>query len=275
MSTIVQTQPTIYFIGDAILDNYYNLSNKEQDLKKELSDRGFVVHNYAADHIKVSDIHNGIIVNDIQVKSRSYPYPVHSNGKMYPLKSVAALTGVNKAFSPIYESIGVQSIGATEQCDNMIVISMGGNDMYANVKNIILGPEYFVNTILTPEFITNYKKVIETAKNMCDRIVLISMYLPYLGVGSSYGLYFPITKPVMEKWNKFVHDIGREYNIPILDLMRTLDIGDRTHYGTDEARLSNLSNKCLAECLVYIYSHYHGHHTYFAPKLDYTNIVTE
>lgn len=266
---------TIYLIGDAILDNYHTLSNTEQDLRKELIDIGFNVHNCATDHVKVSDVINGIIPNDAYIKSRSYTYPIESDGKMYPLKSVISLLGINKSFTPIYNSIGIQPFGANIQTNNMIVISMGGNDIHNNIRNIIFGSEYFINTVTTPEFVTNYKKVIETTKSICDRVVLISIYLPYLGNGSSYGLYSPFATAVINKWHDFIYGIAREHNIPILDLGRTLNIGERSHYGSDDSRVSNITNKCIAKCLSHIYSHYDGHHIYYAPNLDYPNIIVE
>lgn len=273
--SIIRSNPMICLLGDAILDNYYTLYNKEYDLKRELTDLNFNVHNYAVDDIKVADIINGIIPRELYTKSRSYPYPIDQDGKMYPLKSIASTIGVNKSFTSVYGNMGIKSIGEDIKPDSMVVISMGGNDIYSKFRNIFLGPEYFVNAIITEEFVSNYKKVIETVKRLCDKIVLISVYLPYLGNGSSYGIYTPLAKPIMDRWHLFIYSIAREYNIPLLDLNRTLNVGDRSHYGVDDTRVSNVSNKCIAECISYIYSHYDGHHIYYTPGLNVKNIIVE
>lgn len=275
-STIVQSKPTICLLGDAILDNYYTLSNKEYDLKRELTDLDFNVYNYAVDHVKVADIINGIVPNENFTKSRPYSYPVDQDGKFYPLKLVMSIIGGNKSFTSVYGEIkGFSSSSENTKPDSMVVISMGGNDIYSKFRNIFLGPEYFVNAIITEEFTANYKKVIETVKITCDKIVLISVYLPYLGNGSSHGIYTPLAKPIMDRWHRFIYGIARDYNIPLLDLSRTLNVGDRSHYGLDDTRVSNVSNKCIAECISYIYSHYDGHHIYYAKNCDSSNITVE
>lgn len=266
----MSSRPTIYLVGDAILDNYYMLSDKEQDLRKEIIDLGFEVNNLATDDVKVSDIINGIIPRDIYVKSRGYPYPTQKDGKIYPLKSVTSDIGVNKSFTSVYAGIGMDI-----RPDNMVVVSMGGNDIHSNSKSIILGVDYFFNTIITPDFVANYRRIIETLLSSCDKIILVSIYLPYLGIGSSYAVFSPLARPVMDRWNKFIQSIAQEYNIPVIDLSRTLDNGNRTHYGTDEARVSNITNKCIAKCIAHIYNNYQGYHIYYAPNLNYSNIIIE
>lgn len=267
--------PVIYLIGDAILDNFYWLSNRERDLKKELTDLNFTVNNYAIDDMKVADLLNGIVPKEQYIKTRSYSYPVNKDGKMYPLQALASDVGISKAFTPVYGGFGIGSINKDLRSDNMVVISMGGNDVYSNFRNILWGPEYFISAVITQEFTSNYKKVIETAYKSCNKIVLISIYLPYLGVGSSYGLYSPLAKPIMDKWHKFINQVAEGYNIPVLDLSRTLDIGNRCHYGIDDTRASNIATKCIADCLAYIYHHYDGYHIYYAKNIDPLNIVIE
>jgi len=265
--------PSIYLVGDAILDNYYTLEHRENDLKKELTNLGYTVHNYAVDHLKVTDIFNGITPDNIYTQSRSYSYPIHSNGKMFPLKSIASSMDVNKSFSPMY--LDIKPIGSSVRNKTMIVISLGGNDIYSNMKNIIFGPDYFINSVITDEFKSAYKKVIQTSKNISDQVVLLSLYLPYLGNGSSYGLYTPFATPVINKWNTFICQLAKEYNIPVLDLNRTLNTADRSHYGTDDSRISNSTNKCIAHCLSHICSNYNGYRCYYAPNINFNNIITE
>lgn len=274
-STSYVSKPTIYLLGDAILDNYYMLSNKEQDLRKEIIDLGFNVENYSADDIKVGDVINGMIPRDLYIKSRGYPYPIESNGKIYPLRLVTSGIGINRSFTPIYGGIGIRSINNKTNDDNMVVISMGGNDIYSKSTNIMFGVEYFMGTVITEDFISNYRKVIDVVRGSCDKIILVSIYLPYMGVGSSYAIFNSISTNVIEKWNNFIRNIAKQYNIPILDLSKTLNVKERSHYGTDDTRVSNISNKCMAECIAHIYSHYDGYHIYYAPNCDTTHIIKE
>lgn len=266
----------VHLLGDAILDNYYRLSDPKKDLNKELTDLGFEVNNCAIDDVKVSDVINGVVPKEMYTKSRSYKYPIQKDGKMYPLRSVLTKIGIHNSFQSIYSGIKSEAKQPKRlEQDNMVVISMGGGDVHSKVKGIMLGGEYFINSVVTSDFVNNFKRVIETVQPSCPKIVLLSIYLPYLGVGSSYGMYAPFAKTVMHKWNKFINGIAKQYNIPVLDLSRTLDVGNRDHYGTDDTRVSNITNKCMAQCLQYIYSHYDGHHIYYAPDCKFSDLKVE
>ena len=264
---------SVHLVGDAILDNFYWLPEKDKDLRKEISVLGYEVYNYAVDNIKVSDIINGIVPDESYVKARSYPYSTEKDGKMYPLRLISKNGKVNRSFTNVYA--GFNSIGSQKERDDMIVISMGGNDIFSKFKSIIFGVDYFINSVLTDDFIANYEKIIETAKGTCNKIVLVSIYLPYLGVGSSYGIYSALAKPVMDKWHTFIYRIARKHKIPVLDLSRTFNIGERLHYGTDDTRASNIANSCIAKCIAYIHKNYDGHHVYFCPDCDFSKITIE
>lgn len=271
----MSSKSTIYLLGDAILDNFHCLSDKERDLKKELSDMGYEVVNYAIDEMKVSDIINGIIPNEIFKTARSYPYPIEKDNKMYALQALSKRINKNKSFTSVYDGVGIKPIGKEQASDNMVVISMGGNNVRSNVMGILLGTDYFINSIITKEFIADYEKIIETVRSSCEKIVLVSIYLPYLGQGSSYGIYSGLAKPAMDKWHEFLNKMAIKYNIPVLDLDKSFNTSDRSHYGTIDSRPSNKSNKCIADCISYIYSHYDGYHVYSAPGLDYSKIMVE
>lgn len=275
MRATKQVKPIVHLLGDAILDNYYNLTDSRKDLAYELTEMGFRVNNYAVDDVKVADVINGLTPREIYTKSRSYHYPVQSNGKMYPLKSMLNAIGVNKSFSSVYSGIQSQIATGTITQDNMVVISMGGNDIHDKMRSVLLGAEYFINSVTTKTFVNNFKKIIETALSACDKIVLVSVYLPYLGTGSKYAIYSPFANAVINKWNKFIRSIAQQYNIPLLDLSRTLNVGTREHYGKDETRVSNISNKCMAKCLAHIHANYSGYRVYYAENCDPARIKVE
>jgi hypothetical protein len=265
--------PTVHLLGDSILDNYYWLSDKNRDLKVEISSLGYIVHNYAVDDTKVYDVINGVTPQQLYITSRPYPYQTEKDNKMYPLKLLAQNVGINRAFSSTYGRI--HPIGVGMPSDHIVVISMGGIDLGIKILNIILGTNYYISSVLTDEFIANYTRVIETIRTSCEKIILVSTYLPYLGKGSTYGSYSGYAKPVMEKWHDFLYQIANKHNIPVLDLSRTLNPDDRSHYGSLETRTSNKSSKCIAECIAYINKNYNGHHIYHAPNADASKIVIE
>lgn len=256
---------TIYLIGDAILDNYEYLEDKERDLYNEIKDLGYTVHNFAADHFCVHNLAQGIS----KIKSsRSYPYLLESDNKIYPLKLLSKMENKNKSFSSVYGSI------LDKKEINMAVLSIGGNDLKNSSSNIIFGFDYYVNSVISNDFIEKYESIIRNILSSCDRIVLVSIYLPYMGKGSSYSKYIMFTKPIMEKWNAFLEKVAIKYNIPILDLSKTLNIYNRDHYGSSETSTSNISTKCIAKCISYIFENYNGYKIYYAPDCDKNNIIT-
>lgn len=251
---------TITLLGDSILDNFYHLNNKKQDICKELIDLGFNVENYAVNETKLNDLVNGFVPSEIYRKSRHYPYKTDKEGKFHALKLISCHT-----FKPIYD--GILSL-ETINDDGMTVLSVGGNDIRTSVSKIIFGVDYFLNSILTKEYIEQYESLIKTLKSKTCRVLIVSVYLPYLGTGSSYGLFASYTTPVLEKWRDFLTKIAIKYNVPILDLSRTFNSTNRDHYGLSDIEPSNISGKCIADCIAYIYENYDGHHVYFAPDCD-------
>ena len=264
---------SIYLIGDGILDNYRSLTNKELDLKQEISNLGYVVHNYAIDEIKLTEVVNGFIPSKLLITGRNYDYVLDKEGKFSPLLELTKKTNPNKSFTSVYQNFA--SVEPKKQPNNMAVISIGGADVGLRMFNIAFGIEYFINAILTEEFINNYEKLIRTVENTCKKIILVSMYLPYIGPNSSYGKYASYASSIMNKWHDFLYGLAKKHNIPVLDLNRTLDNKNRLHYGIDDTRTSNISSKCIAKCLTYIYDNYNGHYIYYAPNCNAAKIISE
>lgn len=254
---------SIYLIGDGILDNFKYLDDKSTDLRKEISDLGYDVHNYAKEEMKVIDVINGHKLDNNQLKLRNYPYQVDTkDSKLYPLR----LMQNNKKHTSMYSV-------ENKSNDNFAVISLGGNDVGERFFNIVMGVDYFMGAVLTPEFQNNYEKIIESISISCKKMLLISMYLPYLGENSSYIKYVNYASVIMKKWNDFIYSLAKKYNIPVLDLNKTLDNKNRSHYSNiDDTRLSNVSSKCIAKCIKYIYKHYEGYHVYFSTDCNGSKI---
>ena len=254
---------SIYLVGDGILDNFKYLDDKNLDLSKEISNLGYDVHNYAKEEMKLIDIINGYKLNEEQLKSRNYKYQIDTkDSKLYPLKLIQ--NNKTQTSNNLYEN---------KENNNIAIISIGGNDVNERFFNIIMGVDYFMGAVITPEFQNNYEKIIETIKINCKQILLISMYLPYLGEGSSYVKYASYSLAIMKKWNDFIYNLGKKHNIPVLDLNKTLDNKNRSHYSNiDDTRLSNVSSKCIAKCIRYIYKNYDGYHIYFSTDCNGTKI---
>ena len=132
---------TIYFLGDAILDNFYWLSDKKKDLKEEVTSLGFDVINYAVDDTRMVDIFNGIQPKETLKKSRKYPYPIQKDGKIYPLKSLLNFKQI------------------CGQRDDMVVISIGGIDIQSKKLNLLLGADKLINSVVTEELKTSFRKL--------------------------------------------------------------------------------------------------------------------
>jgi len=251
---------SIYLIGDGILDNFKYLDDKDLDLCKEISNLGYTVHNYAKEEMKVIDVINGYKVDVSHVKLRNYHYQIDKEHKLHPLKL-------------LHHSKRPTSTHDNKSNDNIAVISIGGNDVNTKFFNILLGIEYFMGAVLNPEFQANYEKIIESVSTSCNKILLISMYLPYLGQGSSYYKYSNYSIGIMQKWNDFIYSLAKKYDIPVLDLNKTIDNQDRSHYSKiDDTRLNNVSSKCIAKCIKYIYKNYDNYHIYYSTNCNGSKI---
>ena len=257
---------TISLIGDSILDNYYMLPNRDQDLRKDLEDLKFSVNNYAVEDARLNNIRYGVVPGEKYITSRCYPYLLDCDGKMYPLKLLARNSSIFNTFTPVYETLSTDS--------DMAVFSIGGHDLQDGVTKIVFGADYFFNSVVSPSFISEYDFVIEEIKRHTSKIILISMYLPFLGPGASYGIFCSLAIPFIKRWRSFLQEMGKKHNIPILDLSQTVNSYNRDHYGVTDIYPSNITSKCMAECISYIYDHYDGYHVYFAPDCDINKITT-
>lgn len=242
----------IILIGDSVLDNFYWLSNKTQDLKKELLDLGYSVDNNAVDESKLFDVINGTIPKQIYKDTRSYPYPINNNGKVLPLELLSS-----------------------NSSDDMVVLSIGGNDLRENLMKLMWGVDSFFDSVVTDNYIIAYKNLLVKILNKKSKLLLVCLYIPYIGPDSNYVLLNNFASQLREKWFHFMNVLAKKCNIPLLDLSRTFDCTNRKHYGATEIEPSNLSNKCIADCIDKIYNSYDGYHVYFAPNCDISQFKVE
>lgn len=268
----------LIFIGDSLLDNFKCLSNRQKDLRKELIDMGYFVNNFAVSDAKLEDIIHGIEVKEtenekMRYEIRSYPYSREQDDKVHQLKLLKE-RNKNRNFTSVYGDISINSFTSSIGGNNneMIIISGGGNDFRIGPTRIINGLDYLFNSVVDQTFINNYNFIIQEVLGECPKALIVCMYLPYMGPGSIYGIFIPFADKFMSYWYGFLKNLAKNHNIPILDLSRTMDNTNPKHYGKGNLDPSEFANKCLADCISYIYDNYDGFHEYYAPNCDISNI---
>lgn len=233
--------PIVVLLGDSVLDNFYWLTNSSQDTAYVLASCGYTVYNWAVDESTVVDVLNGIKPNSIYQAARAYPYPTVA-GIVRPLALLETIT------------------------PDLVVLSIGGNDFRAELSALRWGPDYFLQVILNQSFVANYHELLKRIKSRTSKIILVGIYLPYLGSGSAYAGLSPFQEKLVIHVRQFYQMMARTYDLPLLDLSRTFNPLVRAHYGSTEIEPSNLSTFCLSQCLHHIYHHYAGYKVYYAPE---------
>ena len=265
LGTTIQEKGRIIFIGDSILDDHLYLDDKTRDLTKEVSSLGFIVDNYAVDGSKLKDLYEGIKPSKECLCSRSYKYPIGRGEKVYQMELLN-----NKPFTPVYDDMFNSS--SYDMTPEMVVISIGGNDLRADMVKIVFGVTSFFNSVVTEQYTADYENIIITSKENGRKVLLTSIYLPYIGAGSMYGMFGGLANDIVEKWKEFIIMLAKKHDIPVLDLSQIFDHYNREHYGSSELRSNNITNKCIAQCINYIHNNYNGFGIYSAPKCDFAKI---
>lgn len=245
---INKTMERVALLGDSVLDNFYWLEDKKNDLTNQLSLMGYEVGNFAVDESQVKDVLRGCIPRDVYSNARHYPYPVNSNGKVIPLKLVAD-------FNP-----------------NVSVLSIGGNDVRVHLTSLMWGFDNFKKNVLEP-LRENYNKVIIDLKSKSNKVILVSFYLPYMGPGSIYSLLSLLGPNLANLWTDFFFSIAKEHDLPVINLSSTFDPKNRAHYGSTEIEPSNFSSQCIADLIQYVNNNYDNHKIYSAPNCNMSNIT--
>lgn len=258
----------IVLVGDALLDNFHSLEKPDKDLKTILESFGYTVDNFATENAEVFNIKNGVIVKPEHISSRKYDYNLEENS-IYPFK----LLDEKYQCQPKFASVHMFKPHSKPKC-NLIVLSIGGNNFKKSSYKLVLGCDYFVNSLLTQQFIDTYYDIVATLKTFCERIVIISPYIPYLGPGSSYGMFGGISQNIILKWRDFIKKIALQFNIPVIDLSLTADYNNRSHYGNIDIYPSNILNNCLAHCISHVEKNYSGYAVYYSPNCDFSQILT-
>jgi len=150
---------SITLVGDSVLDNFYWLADKHDDLTNQLQTKGYQVTNLAVDESQVKDVIYGIKPRNIYQNARPYPYPVNELGMVHPIELLDQVHS------------------------DMIVLSVGGNDFRVNISKLMKGIGSFIDAVLNPEFIANLRHILTNMTLRSRKLILILVYIPYLGPG--------------------------------------------------------------------------------------------
>ena len=236
---------SIVLIGDGILDNYKFLDNPNEDLTANLTKMGFRVENYASDGVRLEDIRKGFLTPNL-TGTRKYPYRTSvEDGKCRPLEYLSE---------------------SSEK--KMVVLSVGGNDIKAKKMRLLMGVKNFFQALFTEEFRREFELLIETILSQGHRLVLVSVYLPYLGEKSSYEKFKDKSKKLMSGYNAYITELSEKYQLPVIELSKTLDPYNPRHYSSDQTHMSDLSSAALARCIQYVHSKKPRSRFYYAENCD-------
>ena len=148
-------------------------------------------------------------------------YPVEKDNKVYPLN----LLKNNKDITHV-------------------VLSIGGNDVRVEIFSCYGNTEELIKKLKTNDvFIGNYKKAVEEVLKIKPNVILVIVYRP----GPGFLLPLKSINLLFEEFAPKMIDFAREKSIPVIDLSRTFDPLDSSHYGTTPIEPSNESGMFIAE----------------------------
>lgn len=236
---------SIILLGDSVLDNFYWLEDKKNDITKQLHDimPDYEVKNFAVDESTINDVLYGIRPQDHYSKTRSYPYPTNDDGVVYPLELLSKESNVDR-----------------------VVLSVGGNDGRVHLGKIIWGSDELLKALLDGNKFQNKleKLIIEILKHT-KNLTLVFVYKPHVSMFQKFrsqigfGLqYFPIESvldfegridKVYESLRKIYYDMASKYNLSIIDLSKTFNPHDLSHYGSTPIEPSNKSGEVISRLI--------------------------
>lgn len=250
------TNKSISLVGDSVLDNFYWLDDHTEDVRKQLSDLmpESTVYNFAVDESTINDITYGIIPKNYYQKARwkhfngNYAYPTSSvDNKVYPLKLL-------KKTNPDY-----------------IIVSAGGNDGRVHLDKLLWGSaENMISAVLNDGLIHNFEMMFLNLKKTCKngKMVFVLVYKPHETIFQKFresigwGLQFlPVENMfgfsekldcVYDHFRKVFIEKAKSYRIPIIDLSKTFNPKDDSHYGTTPIEPSNKSGLCISKLIKHV-----------------------
>jgi hypothetical protein len=224
-------------MGDSVLDNFYWLDKKKEDLAYQLTKKlqnhnsDSICTNLALDETEVPDIMNGKIPSLVYAKERANikmkPYQVNKDGVFFPLEQLEVLFKESKT-KPTH-----------------VVLSMGGND--CRVRLNLARADSILSSLKSADFEFNYRQTVETLIKLVPNVILVLVYKP----GKTFYSLFPALENqiniLAQSLAPIIFKIARDYKLPIIDLSRTFNPDDLSHYGSTPIEPSNKSSMFICE----------------------------
>lgn len=233
-------------MGDSVLDDFYWLDDKNNDVRQQLQNKmpNFQVKNFAVDESTINNVLHGIVPAKHYSQNRNYPYPTVDD-VVYPLKLLEMEQDKNNMH---------------------VVLSIGGNDGRLHLNKLLWGSNELVNAILEGnKFQQRLEKLVSEIMKYTKKVILIFVYKPHVSIFEQFrshigfGLqYLPIEKvidlqgrldKVYESLKNVYIAVAKKYGIPLIDLSKTFNQNDRTHYGSTPIEPSNKSGDIIAHLI--------------------------
>lgn len=226
--------------GDSVLDNFYWLKNKKHDstykLTQVLKDsyhESSKCTNLALDESRTVDVINGKVPGFTYVNERK-------NQKMSNY-----LVDHSGLFKPIDLYKEIRTI---EPYPSHIILSIGGNDANFKLIDNNLNLDKTINDLLHGDFLKNYQLTIDKLLEMTKFLILVNVYLP----GPGFTLPLDDIKELYRKIFPCLYKEARKRGLPVIDLSRTFNPNDFSHYGSSPIEPSNLSCDFIVNLIVKI-----------------------
>ncbi len=267
---LIASTDHIYLIGDSVLDNFIWLAHpKEKNLHSQLRSVATdpkTIWNFAVDESTTADVLIGKIPGPNYVHGRKQfgleQYPTDpSDGKTYPLELVSA------AVAKLDQKGGA---GGKKAERGIAVVSAGGNDARVNLQYFMSGGAEAVRDAMdraTPRthkgFTENTKIIVTELLKRTPYVVLVVCYLPHKsffgGMMNTAGA--DKFRSQLLKFANHIRDtvilpLARTHKLPVIDLSRTFNSDDGTHYGrgggASPIEPSDLSTRFIVDLIVKI-----------------------
>ena len=236
---MIPANVSVYLVGDSVLDNFIWLSDPKQNLTQQLkimSVNPENIHNFAVDETETNDILIGKVPrNPYQVGRQSYgleKYPIDDDGYVYPIKLLK-------------KTIDISNIK-----NNVVVLSVGGNDARVCLPYLVSGYKKVLDKMEEKGFTKNYTELVRSLSHLTHQVVLVLVYRPYKDF---YPEAHSEVSKLLDVVRKMFLTIAKEFKLPIIDLSKTFDPNDSSHYGkgngSSPIEPSNKSSQFIADLI--------------------------
>ncbi|CAM9682723.1 unnamed protein product [Discosporangium mesarthrocarpum] len=232
----------VALVGDSVLDNHYWLKNPVDDVREQL-ERSLIAldpshtstiqtWNFAVDESTVRCVLYGRVPGGhyqaARLQAGMDPYPVDSDGVQRPLELL-------RKAKPSH-----------------VVLSIGGNDARARFLQS-RDPKKIAEMMVSDGFVDNLHKLIETIKEeITPNIILVYVYMPQFTLCPILSFLPPAStlQALLVNFSGLFIDVANKYSLPLIDLSRTFDPNNGTHYGSTPIEPSNISGQFIVDLLL-------------------------